>query len=175
VAATRRGGALLGCVLLAGCAAPVAVLTPLPADTRVLAPAADVPAALAAFSGTWAGRYSFPIIASGRPVTMTQEIALVVERIRSERGAYHASVVFSWDRKLHPFDPPLRAGYQRHEVTLTRDGALRFRSGGDYGLHTFRVSSKDTLDAEQEDMPGVGRQKVYGVLWRVPPAGPSAS
>lgn len=142
------------------------VVTPLPADVRVIAPSAnDVPERLAAFSGTWAGRYTYAGVPGGRHAT-TQEITLVVERIRREGGTYRASVIFSWDSKMQPFEPPLLAGYDRYEVTISEDGALRFR-GRDSGLHTFRVSSEETLSVEQEDPPGMGYRKIYGVLWRV--------
>jgi hypothetical protein len=142
----------------------VKVVTPLPADAHVVAPSNDVPRSIAAFSGTWAGRY-----ASGGAAS--QEIALVVERIRRAGAAYRASVIFSWDTVVYRFEPPFEAAYQRYEVAIGEDGALRLR-GRDLALHTFRVTSDETLSAEQEDSRSAGYRRVYGVLWRVTPSSP---
>jgi len=160
----RIGGVLHAILLTASCAGPLKVVTPLPPDVRVIAPSPDaVPHAVGAFSGTWAGRYSYG--------ATTQAIALVVERIRRAGSAYRASVIFSWDSMTIPFQPPIEAAYQRYEVAISEEGALRLESR-DLASHTFRLSSDETLSAEQEDSRVAGYRKVYGVLWRVQPSVP---
>jgi len=82
--------------------------TPLPKNTKVVAPAADVPDAIAAYSGVWAGTWS-----GGRAHT------LVVERIEGR------SVSF-----IYSFDPAestnsTARGWRRVEGTIGDDGVLR--------------------------------------------------
>lgn len=157
----RIAEVLLASALAASCAGPVKVVTPLPADVRVIAPSAAVPHGVAAFSGTWAGRYTYREAA-------TQEIALVVERIQRVGAGYRGFAIFSWG-SMQSVQPPLYAAYHRYEVTISEDGVLRLRDR-DLALHTFRVSSDETLSAEQEDSRVAGYSKVFGVLWRVTPS-----
>jgi hypothetical protein len=101
--------------------------TPLPKNTKVVAPAADAPAAVAAYSGAWAGTWK-----GGRAHT------LVVERIEGR------SVSF-----IYSFDPAetrnsAARGWRRVEGNIGDDGVLRATMEGSGG--TAKVSYKLSAD-----------------------------
>jgi hypothetical protein len=117
--------AALGVPATAYAGAPPA--TPLPKNTKVVAPAADLPGAIAAYSGAWAGTWR-----GGRAHT------LVVERIEGR------SVSF-----IYSFDPAESKnansrGWRRAGGTIGDDGVLRATMEGSSG--TAKVSYKLSAD-----------------------------
>jgi len=155
--------AMLGGAFATNCAVPTAVTTPLPVDVRLIVPSNDIPKHVAAFSGTWSGRYTHWVYATGRSGPTAQDIALVVERIRTENGQYLAAVLWSWGDKNERNEPAVRAGYTRLQGAIGSDGALKI-GVGNYGTLIFRLLNDTTLHLEHDY--GAASVKVYGTLGR---------
>jgi hypothetical protein len=81
---------------------------PLPEDVKVVAPAAVVPRDLAAFSGTWAGRWGDTI-----------DHILVVEKIEGRTVTF----IYSWS--MAPARDSRRQGFVRVTGTVDEGGILR--------------------------------------------------
>ena len=69
----------------------VNVEVPLPEDTRIVAPAGDVPKKIAAFSGAWEGKWTYP----------SSDAALIVEEINLKE----AKVIYCRGKSDHYTTP----------------------------------------------------------------------
>src|SRR5262252_7880029 len=87
---------------------PGGVQPPLPEDVQVVAPAADVPRDIAAFSGTWAGRWA-----------NTLDHVLVVEKIEGRNVTF----IYSWG--VAPAWNITTPGFVRVTGTVDEGGILR--------------------------------------------------
>lgn len=122
--------AALGVPASAYASAPA--MTPLPGNIRIVAPAADVPAAVAAYSGMWGGTWG-----GKRPLPHT----LVVERIEGRS----VSLIYS-------FEPDRSAnaaarGWRRATGAIGEDGVLRAVMEG--SAATVNVSYKLSADGSK--------------------------
>lgn len=132
---------------------------PLPDDVRVVAPAPDVPAALAAFSGRWTGSWG-----EGTERFGTRPIALVVERV--EARPPRATVLYAWGPRPDLARIPerahaARAGWSRVTATFA-DGTLSFTLGD--SQHAYRLRADGTMEARWTQ----GRLADRGSLRRAP-------
>ena len=107
--------------------------TPLPGNIRIVAPAAEVPAAIAAYSGAWGGAWG------GR-----RAHTLVVERIEGR----NVSFIYSYNPS--PSTNSTARGWRRVKGTIGDDGVLRGTMQGD--VSTVDVSY--TLSADRSKLLG---------------------
>jgi hypothetical protein len=142
---------LIASVLAAGCAqSPIRPVTPLPAADGVIAPSADVPPAIAAFSGTWVGQWS-----AGEVI---MEHTLVVERIEKTRDGFKVQILFSHGDQPHwGYDD---AGYLRTDGSIGTDGTLRLRPSPNGARITYVMRRHGELAGELR----LGGLTSYGTL-----------
>jgi hypothetical protein len=118
-------------------AAPETIATSLPSPTgvRIVPPAAGLPSQLAAFSGTWEGRWHGPY--------GTLPSRLVVEQI----SVKSAQVVYVYGADPGRFP----AGWMRVQATVLPSGQIRF--GGESGRPTLTF----TMRADGKSIAGTYR------------------
>jgi len=138
--AARRIGALITTLVIGGCAtappppAPadtIDLVTPLPANFNVHAPAPQIPKPIAEFSGIWKGDWL--VAASGEGPVGILHHTLVVTRIEpSTSSDFRAAVVYSAGA------PPATwqdggPGFWELWGTVSADGTLRMKAPGPDG------------------------------------------
>jgi hypothetical protein len=98
----------------------------LPADVRIVEPAADVPAEFAAFAGVWDGRWGYEL-----------DSALAVQRVTAEGDV---TAIYSWGDSAGNFD----AGRVRRDGYI-RDGTLHLNRFGNGARARFELQDDGTL------------------------------
>ena len=98
---------------------------PLPLDLKITRPASDVPKEIAAFSGTWGGKWGDAL-----------DHILVVEQMEGRT----AQIVYSWG--VAPHWNINRPGFQRVTGTIGQDGLLRATLGNGAEV-TYKLSPEE--------------------------------
>ena len=111
--------------------AEAAAQSPLPGDVTIVPPAPDVPPAIAAFSGRWAGQWGH-----------TLDHVLVVEKIDGR------SVIFIYSWGVAPAWNITTSGFQHVHGTVGEDGVLRGTLGNGAEVAYTLSQDQQTLSGE---------------------------
>jgi len=131
-----------------------------------LPPQPELPEAVAAFVGAWAGRWNRIVTSLGEGA-QDGAITLVVENIMPATDeTYQAYVIYSWG--LAGRDITVRPDFYRTTGTIGQDGVLQLRPTRNGVMMTFTASvseDRKILDAHLQS-PNPISLTMSGTLWR---------